>query len=289
MPEVYAAFAELRLVERAHDDARALIQEALDAVGDALDALYVPALFSMGARVEADAAEAARDGRRPDAAVEAHARAADHLRRLETLLGPHDDERRPPTARAHLATCRAEVARAAGASDGSSRAPAHAAWTAAVAAWDAVAFPYPAAYARRRQAEAALAAGQQRDGARALREAYAAAKGLGAEVLVRDVELLARRSRIALDEEPQRRRRTRDPERAAHELTLRELDVLALVAEGRTDREIAARLFITHKTASHHVSHILTKLSVRTRNEAAAWAYRQGLMDSGAPGSSAAR
>ena len=53
--------------------------------------------------------------------------------------------------------------------------------------------------------------------------------------------------------------------------------MLELLALGRTDREIAQRLFITEKTAGHHVSHILTKLAVARRGEAAALAYRLGL------------
>jgi DNA-binding NarL/FixJ family response regulator len=55
-------------------------------------------------------------------------------------------------------------------------------------------------------------------------------------------------------------------------LTRREQEVLRLVAAGLTNREIAERLFITPKTASNHVSHILTKLGARTRTEAAALA-----------------
>jgi DNA-binding CsgD family transcriptional regulator len=59
------------------------------------------------------------------------------------------------------------------------------------------------------------------------------------------------------------------------ELTKREREVLALLEEGLTNKEIASRLFITPKTASHHVSRILFKLDVRTRAEAAAHAARE--------------
>ncbi len=62
-----------------------------------------------------------------------------------------------------------------------------------------------------------------------------------------------------------------------HTLTDREVDVLALVATGRTNREIGEALGISVKTAGHHVSHILTKLDVRTRAEAAVEAERLGL------------
>ena len=60
-------------------------------------------------------------------------------------------------------------------------------------------------------------------------------------------------------------------------LTARELEVLRLVAAGRTNREIAAALFVTQRTAATHVTHILAKLGVESRIEAAAWAVRYGL------------
>jgi ATP/maltotriose-dependent transcriptional regulator MalT len=60
-------------------------------------------------------------------------------------------------------------------------------------------------------------------------------------------------------------------------LTPRERDVLALVAQGRTNREIGEELFMAEKTASVHVSRILSKLDVRSRTEAAAVAHRLGL------------
>ena len=60
-------------------------------------------------------------------------------------------------------------------------------------------------------------------------------------------------------------------------LTEREAEVLALLGEGRTNRQIGQELFITEKTASVHVSRILMKLSVHNRAEAAAAAHRVGL------------
>ena len=61
-------------------------------------------------------------------------------------------------------------------------------------------------------------------------------------------------------------------------LTERERTVLALVAEGHTNREIGSALFISEKTASVHVSRILAKLGVRSRVEAATTAHRLGLV-----------
>ena len=60
-------------------------------------------------------------------------------------------------------------------------------------------------------------------------------------------------------------------------LSDRELEVLALVADGDTNREIAARLHLSPKTVGHHVSHILTKLGARSRAEAVAAAAARGI------------
>jgi DNA-binding NarL/FixJ family response regulator len=62
-------------------------------------------------------------------------------------------------------------------------------------------------------------------------------------------------------------------------LTRRELEVLRLVADGRSNRQIAEELFISVKTASVHVSNILAKLDVSGRVEAAAVVHRLGLFD----------
>jgi DNA-binding NarL/FixJ family response regulator len=61
-------------------------------------------------------------------------------------------------------------------------------------------------------------------------------------------------------------------------LTTRELEVLAPVAEGLRNAEIAERLIVTRKTVDHHVSAILRKLDAPTRGQAAAAAIRLGLL-----------
>ena len=62
--------------------------------------------------------------------------------------------------------------------------------------------------------------------------------------------------------------------RATDLLTRRETEVLRLLAEGLTNRQIAERLFISPKTAEHHTSRVYAKLGVSSRAEAAAYAAR---------------
>jgi DNA-binding CsgD family transcriptional regulator len=66
--------------------------------------------------------------------------------------------------------------------------------------------------------------------------------------------------------------------KASHGLTARELDVLRLIAEGRTDREIAEALFLSYRTVTSYVTSILGKLSVDSRTAAATQAIRRGLV-----------
>jgi DNA-binding NarL/FixJ family response regulator len=67
-------------------------------------------------------------------------------------------------------------------------------------------------------------------------------------------------------------------EEAPFGLSPRELEVLDVLAEGRTNREIAERLFISERTVAVHVRHILAKLEVSSRTEAAGTAIRLGLV-----------
>jgi DNA-binding NarL/FixJ family response regulator len=70
----------------------------------------------------------------------------------------------------------------------------------------------------------------------------------------------------------------RAPRSAADELTPRERDVVVLIADGATNRQIASRLGVTERTARTHVSHILTKLGLASRTQAALWAVHHGLV-----------
>lgn len=65
------------------------------------------------------------------------------------------------------------------------------------------------------------------------------------------------------------------------ELSERELEVVGLISEGKTNKEIAEALIIAEKTARNHVSRILTKLGLTRRSQAAAWAVKAGLGEDG--------
>ncbi len=129
------------------------------------------------------------------------------------------------------------------------------------------------AYARMRAAETLVRAGARDDAAVVARAAYALAAEIG-WICVRDaVASLGRRARLDLGATSDAVASPAD----RYGLTARELDVVALVAEGRTNRQIAEALFISAKTASVHVSNILAKLGVANRGEAGAAARRLGL------------
>jgi DNA-binding CsgD family transcriptional regulator len=148
---------------------------------------------------------------------------------------------------------------------------------------------FRAAYAGWREAEALLIAGGDRSTVNALlHDAHAVAIELGADPLREHLEALARRARIILTDDPAAGTET-DQAVAELELTPREIEVLALVGEGLTNREIAAQLFISDKTASVHVSRILGKLSVPNRAAAAATAQHLGLAGTESPAARARR
>jgi DNA-binding NarL/FixJ family response regulator len=73
------------------------------------------------------------------------------------------------------------------------------------------------------------------------------------------------------------------PAGAESELTDREREVLRLVADGATNREIASQLYISQNTVSFHMKNILAKLHLKNRAQAAAFAIRSGLADDAEP------
>jgi DNA-binding CsgD family transcriptional regulator len=159
----------------------------------------------------------------------------------------------------------AEAARAGGRDDPDR-------WGAAVGVADATGQPWPRAYARLRLACALLASGGARtEATELLRSAHRLAAAMGAALLVGDIDAAATPHRISLAD----RQAVPDP-LARFGLTARELEVLDLVAAGRSNREIADILYISVKTVSVHVTNFLRKLGVTNRVQAAAIVHRSG-------------
>ena len=142
-----------------------------------------------------------------------------------------------------------------------------AAWRSSVAEFEAMGHVYETARSSARLAAALHAAGETAEARALVTEVRPVALRLGAAPLVAELRRVAGSGRG---------RETSAP--AASELTARELEVLELVAQGRSNGEIARQLFISTKTVSVHVSNILAKLGAAGRTEAAAIARRNGLL-----------
>jgi DNA-binding CsgD family transcriptional regulator/tetratricopeptide (TPR) repeat protein len=269
--------AELAIWQGRLDDARAAVRGGLDRVAGAEEDDFFRNLLALGVRAEADRAEQARARRLPaDEAVQVGTGLLDQLREVAGRARARGAPQAETVALAALGE--AEATRLEGRSD-----PAR--WAAAAAIWEDLSEPYRVAYARWREGEARLAARGQRAAATvALRQAHQISERLGAAPLRREVELLARRARIDLLETAAAGPAPAPLPADRLGLTRREREVLALVAAGRTNRQIAEELFISVKTAGIHVSNILAKLGVASRVEAATAAHRAGLVDDLAPG-----
>ena len=139
-------------------------------------------------------------------------------------------------------------------------------WRRAVEGFGAYGEVYERARSQVRLAQVLLASGRREEAVSLVEDATATAHRLGAQPLLDEAAAL-----VPLRPDVR-------AEAQAVALTPREREVLSLVAEGRTNGEVAARLFISTKTASVHVSHILAKLGASSRTEAAAVARRDGLL-----------
>ncbi len=257
--------------------ARQDVDEALAILSDGEDVPILARTISLAAMVEADIAERARASRDTPGAATAEARLAAHREQLARAMATIEVPGGPELeGRGHSALTDAEATRAHGASD-------PAAWRAAIDLLLQRQSAYPAAYARYRVAEALLSGRDHRaEAADELRTAHEAALRLGARPLGERIEALAARARLSLADATADGTVAEiaeiDP-LAAYDLTPREVEVLRLVAQGRTNRQIADELFISESTAGVHVSHIIGKLGVGGRVEAATIATRLGLMD----------
>jgi DNA-binding CsgD family transcriptional regulator len=231
-------------------------------------ARYVWPLLAVAARASAELAAAARDFRDDEAAPVAAAAVE------QVGAAAADLPAGVPVLAGWRAVVSAELARAAGRHDAS-------AWQAAVSAWERTANPAPLAYSLLRHAEATAAAGDRPAAEESARRANEMARQLGARPVLDEIALLARRARLVLAEyvEPVSAQAPVEPRHEDFGLTPREIEVLRGVAAGQSNRQIAVELFISVKTASVHVSNILSKLGVTSRGEAAAFAHRQHLFE----------
>ena len=112
-------------------------------------------------------------------------------------------------------------------------------------------------------------AGHRRDARDQLRQALETFEELGATPWRERAAAELRASGETL-----RRRRPHEGE----ELTPQELQIALLVAEGRTNKDVGAALFLSHKTVEFHLGHIYRKLNVSNRTEASRWAQVHGLL-----------
>ncbi len=282
---VETSLAELALWEGRPDDALQRLLAAIPLI-DFSPEVRLGEMYGLGIRAAADQAEHARVRRAPDDEARA-VEAGDRL--LVAIRGRHAAVivERPVygwLSEAWLGWSEAEGTRL-------HRAPDPDVWRSAITAWQPVAHPAMTAYLHWREAEAHLAARGDRSAATvALQTAWSIADQLGAVPLRGEIDALAARARLDVGDEAEASGGSAsasadtlaedDADGATHlGLTAREREVLGLVALGRTNRQIADELFISTNTAGVHVSNILGKLDVTSRGEAAAMAYRLGLVE----------
>ena len=214
-------------------------------------------LLAVGARAAADLAARPESARPPDLGAHWLSLAGTFAGRAEAIAAKHGSTQ--PVVAAFGALAAAEHARQERADDRNT-------WRLVAEAWIGAGQPYREAYARLREAEAAARAGRKEQAARALAACESIAADLRAEPLRGLAADLARRARITALPKPA------SPASAAkqrYDLTSREVDVLRLLIEGDSNRQIARTLYISERTVAVHVSNILGKLGVRNRTEAA--------------------
>jgi DNA-binding CsgD family transcriptional regulator len=176
-----------------------------------------------------------------------------------------------PVARASLALSRALLAEAEADSN------AGALFGAAAQAWQALPRPYDALLARERQARCLFAAGQAADARTLLGDVLRGLTELGATA---GADRVARRLR---DSGAQTRRPGAGRPGYGGRLSPRELDVVRLVADGQTNRQIAESLFLSPKTVASHVDAAMRKLNVSSRTGLAVAAVTAGIVTARTP------
>jgi DNA-binding CsgD family transcriptional regulator/tetratricopeptide (TPR) repeat protein len=242
------------------------------AVGSEEDVLVVE-MHSLGLRALADDLDEARAKQRRIDLDKVQRLASSMLGEVEGLMATREARGYAPTVSmsAFVALCRAEASRTSE--------PDPDLWREAAARWDLTHEAFPATYCRWREAEYLLGARLDRKrAAESAQAAWRSAVEMGTPLLRARIERLAERARITLKPDepvaPSAARTLADD----LGLTLREVEVLAQLAKGRTDRQIAEELFISKKTASVHVSNLLRKLDAANRIEAAEIGQRVSLV-----------
>jgi DNA-binding NarL/FixJ family response regulator len=244
-------------------------------VADMLDQLPEPdvdtdgrTLALLGLEIEADEAERARSDGDPKRLAAARAVANDLCARITSTATRIEAGIAQPAeiVRADATLAAAYAAEISG-TDGT------AAWEAAVEGRRTLGRPHEVAVTLTHLATAYLAERRRGDAATALAEAHPLAIDLGAGPLQARIEAVARRAGIGLEGVE-----TADDTADRLGLTAREREVLTLLAEGRSNRQIGDALYMAESTAGVHVSNILGKLQVGRRSEAAAVAHRLGLL-----------
>ena len=260
--------AQLAIVAGDPRAARILVRDTLTRMAEPELDSDARMLILVGLRAEAVEAEAARGSGDEERAAEAVQSAEELAARMRRHVERVREIAPQPAAvvDADTALAAALLSRARGIHDA-------AAWEAAVAGRRALGRPHEVATALADAAVTHLALRRRDDGAVELAEAHAIATELGATPLRVRLESLARRARIGLEGVD-----TADDAADRLGLTRREREVLLLVADGRSNRQIGEQLYMAESTAGVHVSNILAKLGVTRRSEAAAVAHRLGLL-----------
>ena len=238
------------MAEGRHYDVIAVAERGMSVAGMSDDLFHTPPLCTL-------AVAASEQLGRPDLA-------APFVEWLEQAVRPSADA--IPAVLTHAEHASA-IAMAAAMEDDD--APGH--WETAAARWAEVGDVYREAGVRMRWASSLAATGSDTAAVTGmLRPAWDTARRLRAAPFLEQVEATARRLHVTLG--------TAHPNAGAGlGLTPREHEVLSHLVEGRTNRQIAEALYISDKTASVHVSNILTKLGAANRGEAAAVARKLGL------------
>ncbi len=258
--DLYGDFGDLEAAQRVHDDVVQCVSELWE-------------LHNFQARIRMSGillgqlgAEAARSGAKERADL---ARRGDELRDAARAAEPGRvrGKKRGPEGEAWLARVAAEHARLRWLTgvDAPDEKELVAAWERAVLGFEVYGHAFELARSRARLAAVLKAVGRSDEAATLISLVRATARRLDAQPLLAELQLLTGASPAT-------------PSRLTEALTAREHEVLLLVAQGKSNREIGTQLYISGKTVSVHVSNILAKLGATSRTEAVALARRRGLL-----------